>query len=410
MQSGSRDRSPVSRGGGEVPASAHGREASQGESLRELGRVTAELLHDLGGVLSVLESRVSLARGEAALGRAPSAELHRIQKDTRELRRMVVDVLDELRHASRSPDMAMPVEPLLEETVNRWLSAAPPVSPSLRSTLPEGASIAGPRTFFTRTLGNLLRNAGRHARSRIQVTARTLPEEGLLEILVEDDGQGVSEGIRSRIFEPLVAGTDQGTGLGLSFSQWAVERMGGTLELLDDGELGGATFRLRLPLASPGATPYLTRRPLPDELAALSGLRVVLVEDDPSLLRVLRRRLEGEGADVLTPAIPSGEELGRMVRDIEAWQPDLLLVDFDLGGLSGVEVYGAVTARSPELAGCVCFLTGGAAPSDAPPDAPVLNKLEEWEELVTRILALHARQRSTSATTIAQPPHRSPDS
>ncbi len=393
MKPGSPDRPPASGRSSETRASDDRPARPPEDSLWELGRVSAELLHDLGGVLSVLEGRVALARGEAALGRAPSAELRRIEKDTRELRLMVLDVLDELRHATRSPDMAVPVAPLLEETVNRWLSAAPAVSPSLNSSLPEGTSIAGPRTFFTRTLGNLLRNAGRHARSRIHITARTLPGPGQLEILVEDDGQGVQEEIRSRIFEPLVAGTGHGTGLGLSFSQWATGRMGGTLELLEEGGLGGATFRLRLPVAPPGPGPGRARTRPPDQPGSLRGLRVVVVDDDPSLVRVLRRRLEGEGAEVLIPAIPPPEELGLLIRDVESWQPDLLLLDFDLGGLSGVDLYEALTARSPELSGRVCFLTGGAPPPDAPRHAPVLNKLEEWEELVAKVLALHARRR-----------------
>ena len=393
MKPGSQDRPPVSGRSSEARSPDDRPARLPEDSLWEHGRVSAELMHDLGGVLSVLEGRVALARGEAALGRAPSAELRRIQKDTRELRLMVLDVLHELQHASRSPDMAVPVAPLLEETVNRWLSAAPPVSPSLNASLPEGTRIAGPRTFFTRTLGNLLRNAGRHARSQIRITARTLPGPGKLEILVEDDGQGVQEEIRSRIFEPLVAGTGNGTGLGLSFSQWATERMGGTLELVGESELGGATFRLRLPLAPPGAALSRARQRPPDQLASLSGLRVVVVDDDPSLLRVLRRRLEREGAEVLTPTIPPYEELGLLIRDIGSWRPDLLLLDFDLGGLSGVDLYEALIARAPDLSGSVCFLTGGASPPDAPLHAPVLNKLEEWEELVTRILALHVRRR-----------------
>ena len=108
----------------------------QDRRLRELGVVTGELMLDLGGIVSILAGRVALAREEATLGRTPTDELARIQADTDELRRMVLEILDELRGVHPSPEVTFPVTDTLEETVDRWLIGAPSVNTTLESSLP----------------------------------------------------------------------------------------------------------------------------------------------------------------------------------------------------------------------------------------------------------------------------------
>lgn len=354
--------------------------------LKSLGRISAELLHDLGSHLSVLEGRVAVARTESALGRSTSGELARIQAETRELRKMVIDVLDEIRGAPRSPEVTTPVQPLLEEVIHRWLSGAPRVSPSLRTTLPSDTQVPGPRSFYSRALGNLLRNASRHARSRILITACCVDAGRVVEIVVEDDGDGVPPELRAGIFLPFVASSGGGTGLGLSFAKWAAEQLGGSLELISEpGELGGAAFRFQVPLQrSPGAL-----RHSPDEREPKGclpeGVRVAIIDDDQAIRRVLRRRFHGEGARVLTPSLTHLDEVGTLLEELVRWDPEIILLDLNLGGgLSGIDIYEMLARRYPHLASRLLFLTGGPAPDHAI-GAPVLNKLQDWDDLVERM-------------------------
>jgi len=67
-----------------------------------------------------------------------------------------------------------------------------------------------------------------------------------LELQVIDDGPGVPEGIRDRIFNPLVSGREGGSGLGLALAQTYVQNHGGTLEC--DSRPGRTVFTLLLPL------------------------------------------------------------------------------------------------------------------------------------------------------------------
>jgi two-component system sensor histidine kinase HydH len=94
---------------------------------------------------------------------------------------------------------------------------------------------------------NLLLNALDFSRSRIVVTTRA-GENGVAEFAVADDGPGVPEKDRGRIFDRFVTTRPGGTGLGLSTSREIAEAHGGSLTLAETPG-GGATFVARLPPA-----------------------------------------------------------------------------------------------------------------------------------------------------------------
>ncbi|MEU5901267.1 MULTISPECIES: HAMP domain-containing sensor histidine kinase [Streptomyces] len=114
----------------------------------------------------------------------------------------------------------------------------------------KSAEVAGSRGQLARVLGNLLNNAQRHARSRVTVTTRSDGAWAVLE--VADDGSGVPEGERERIFERFVRLDDArtrdegGAGLGLAIARDVAVRHGGTL-VVREAPSGGALFELRLP-------------------------------------------------------------------------------------------------------------------------------------------------------------------
>ncbi|MPY60497.1 sensor histidine kinase [Streptomyces spongiae] len=110
--------------------------------------------------------------------------------------------------------------------------------------------VAGSRSQLARVLGNLLDNAQRHARDRIDVALRTEGTWAVLE--VADDGSGVPPEERERIFERFVrldesrSRDDGGAGLGLAIARDIAVRHGGTLRV-GEAPAGGALFALRLP-------------------------------------------------------------------------------------------------------------------------------------------------------------------
>ncbi|MFC4493809.1 sensor histidine kinase [Streptomyces ovatisporus] len=112
--------------------------------------------------------------------------------------------------------------------------------------------VAGSRGQLTRVVVNLLQNAQRHAASEVTVTVRETVREGRrwMELEVSDDGPGVPESERERIFERFVRLDDArsrdegGAGLGLAIARDVATRHGGTLSVVE-----GARFVLRLPAA-----------------------------------------------------------------------------------------------------------------------------------------------------------------
>jgi signal transduction histidine kinase len=112
--------------------------------------------------------------------------------------------------------------------------------------------VAGSRAQVGRVLTNLLDNARRHARSAVTVTVRQEGDRAV--VAVADDGDGVAETDRERIFERFVrldearSRDDGGAGLGLAIARDVAVRHGGTLTV-GRAPTGGALFELRLPQA-----------------------------------------------------------------------------------------------------------------------------------------------------------------
>lgn len=116
----------------------------------------------------------------------------------------------------------------------------------------EAVEVSGSRGQLGRVLANLLDNAQRHARERITVSVRREGDQAV--VGVADDGEGVADADRERIFERFVrldaarSRDEGGAGLGLAIARDVAVRHGGTLTT-GAAPAGGALFELRLPLA-----------------------------------------------------------------------------------------------------------------------------------------------------------------
>jgi signal transduction histidine kinase len=125
----------------------------------------------------------------------------------------------------------------------------------------EPVRVVGDRGQLARVVRNLVDNACRHARSTVLVTVRRDGRHAVLD--VTDDGPGVPVAERARVFQRFVrlddarARAEGGAGLGLAIVAEVVAAHGGTVAALD-GPLGGALFRVRLPLPDDDASPTPT--------------------------------------------------------------------------------------------------------------------------------------------------------
>src|SRR5690606_235268 len=165
----------------------------------------------------------------------------------------------------------------------------------------------------------------------------SLPPDDYVELAVSDTGMGMSEEVRARAIEPFFTTkpAGEGTGLGLSQVYGVVRESGGTL-LIDSEPGRGTTIRLILrsgsdladsPLTQPHAT-----QPIQTS-GAESQIRVLVVDDDRLVRRFMAEPLRSLGYQV-TEAADGNAALEQLRTDAY----DLLIVDFAMPGMNGVEV------------------------------------------------------------------------
>ncbi len=117
---------------------------------------------------------------------------------------------------------------------------------------PEPIEIFSDEVLLAEILDNLLRNAGRHAKSKVVVEAERA--EGFARVIVTDDGVGIMPGHAEKLFRPFFTTANGGHGLGLFVSRLWAQALGGRLELAAPRHsvLGGASFQIVLPTKRPG--------------------------------------------------------------------------------------------------------------------------------------------------------------
>jgi two-component system NtrC family sensor kinase len=191
-----------------------------------------------------------------------------------------------------------------------------------------------------------------------------------LEVL--DDGPGIPEQFLSRLFEPFFTTKDsgEGTGLGLSVSYGIVAAHQGFIAA-ENRPGGGARFVVELPVAD--AADLVVPPPRPSSYPVRPA-HILVIEDEHPVATVLTRLLAGDGHQV-TVAQEGAEALARL----QAEPFDLVVTDFKMPGMSGVEFYRSVTAVHPGLASRIIFTTGDVLSADtrrffAEIGAPVLYK------------------------------------
>lgn len=214
-------------------------------SWQALARKTAhEVKNSLTPIRLTMEEIVARQTGEDAEFLRQAAQIVIDEVNSLERR---VRAFSEL--ASEPPVSLEPVDinSALEERAAFLRSAHPDVIYDLQLTPERPAAMADPdlaKAVFT----NLLENAAEAARPGGVVLVRTSQRRGAAVVEIHDSGPGLSPQVRSTIFEPTISFKKGGMGIGLSIARKSALLCGGDVELID-GELGGAAFRVTLPLA-----------------------------------------------------------------------------------------------------------------------------------------------------------------
>lgn len=226
------------------------------------------------------------------------------------------------------------------------------IAPDLPRVLGDPARL---EQVFVNLLSNAI-HAVRQVKPPRLITIRTGRDEHNVWLTLTDNGPGIPAPLRRRLFRPFVTTKGrQGTGLGLYISRQIVRDAGGDIEAEASPE-GGAQFRIRLRAADEGEwliTPKDQQRPA--EPTTLSGVRVLLVDDEAALRRPIARFLSRRGAEVSEAG--DGIEALERLKALEG-QVDVLLADLRMPRLDGVGLHAELRKAYPALADRVVFLSG----------------------------------------------------
>ena len=322
-----------------------------------LAALAHELRNPLGAVAGAVEV-LNLVGGDGPALRARTV----IAQQVHHLSRMVDDLLDVGRVAVGK--IALAPEPLdLAALVSRCIAALPGDDRQHRrvEVSAESAWVDADPTRMEQVFGNLLSNAIKYTAPGGWIHVSVAKDGPCAVLRVQDNGAGIDEDLRPRIFEPFVQGgrplsrAPGGLGIGLTLVRRLVELHGGTVSAASDGASRGSTFEIRLP-----------RRPAPEHgmvRAAQAGTglrrRILIVEDNEDAGEMYRLLLEMSGHEVLVAETGTdGLELLRTAR------PDVALVDIGLPGLDGYEIARRFRAEPDSRRVLLVALTGYGSASD----------------------------------------------
>ncbi|MDI6858365.1 MAG: ATP-binding protein [Dehalococcoidia bacterium] len=215
------------------------------------------------------------------------------------------------------------------------------------------------RRRIVQVLTNILNNAAKFSPLTSTITMRVERDSDHVTIHITDQGRGIPEEKLSQLFKKFsqlheTSATHSGTGLGLAICKGIVEAHGGRIWADSPGEGKGATFSFTLPITIEAeAAPAAARG-----TAVRRGdrTRILAVDDELQVLRYLQHALEGAGYQPLVTGDSS-----QVVKLVEMEEPDLVLLDLRLPGLSGFDLLQRIREFS---AVPVIFLTASDSDED----------------------------------------------
>jgi PAS domain S-box-containing protein len=317
-----------------------GERAARGEAER-LNRMKDEFLatlsHELRNPLNAIVGWVHVLQRTAGVIPEVKRGLEVIERNSRLQSHLIADLLDYagMRFGK------MHLEKTVIDPVAAIQSALTVVTPLAQSkSVHLGADLAagthlvmGDDARIQQIVWNLVNNAIKFTPPGGQVTVSTGIVGGQYEIAVSDTGRGISPEFLPYIFDRFSqqeAGSSKtfsGLGIGLTIVKHLVEAHGGTISANSAGEGLGARFTVRLPLTQE------VLRTMPRTTVPLSGMKILVVEDDADTRAFIARVLGAAGATVAEAS--SGDQALALLK---TENPDMLVSDIGMAKWDGYQL------------------------------------------------------------------------
>ena len=338
-------------------AELHLREAGN-ERLESLGLVAGGVAHEFNNQLVSVVSEASMLREDETLSHDMREAIGRIDGAPRQL----------LAFAGRGRFVTAMLDPdaLVADTKPRLVRMVPP-SVTLAIVAEAGATaVEADRSLLRQVMLDLVENAvdAVGVKGTIEVVTRIVAVDGRdwWELEIHDDGVGMDDATRARMFDPFFSTKKDHRGLGLSAVLGIVRRLGGDIGAAS--QLGfGTTVRVRLPVV-PGIAPP-RRRTTSEQppLEKLTGLKILVADDEPTVRQTVQRALIRRSA---IPVIAcDGGEAEELLRTQKF---DVVLLDVMMPKKTGYQLVPIVRETQPDVP--VILMSGYSEQAGGdPPDA-----------------------------------------
>jgi two-component system cell cycle sensor histidine kinase/response regulator CckA len=367
------------------------RQILQNEKLVTVGRMAAGIAHEINNPTAALLANLAVIEE-----RVHTTELAELIGDCGHAAERIRDVVRNLKSFAHIDDgevRLVDINELLEGTIRLAFNEIRHRARIEKDFGPNLPQIVASPGKLGQVFLNLVVNAahaideGRVEANKISITTRL--EGNSIRIDIEDSGKGISPDVMLHIFDPFFTTkpVDMGTGLGLTICHDIVQKHKGKIQV--SSEVGrGTLFSIRLPTATGLELPARIAAPTP---AVVSRSKLLIIDDEESLLRSFQRMLAGQHE--VTTALGGRAALELLRR--EGTHYDVLLCDVMMPEIDGVELHRWIAEEHPGLERRMVFISGGAFTSRAREflariDNPQLEKpfsLEQLRRSIATILA-----------------------
>lgn len=333
------------------------------DRMVSLGTLAAGVAHEVNNPLAYVMTNLQVAQELTRQDPVPGEGIEECLVDALDGCVRVKRIVEDLRQLTRPPDAdicANSAEEILERCVhiatNEIRHRARIVREYKRAPL-----VVCSEGRLSQVLLNLLLNAAQAmpvgGADKMQLTVRIDSRGDDVVIEVQDTGSGIAPEALPRVFDPFFTTKSPGvgTGLGLSICHTLVTQMGGSIAV--ESEVGAGTLvRVRLPAAAESDAPLIKAHSSAPPRSRHRA-RILVVDDEPTVGRALRRALAEHDLTVARN--------GRVGLELcEAQHFDLVLCELMMPEMTGMEFFGALSARSAGTCERVVFMSGSAFTPD----------------------------------------------
>jgi PAS domain S-box-containing protein len=299
----------------------------------------ATLSHELRSPLNVMLGWIQMLRSDHMNAESVARGLDVLDRSVRLQSKLIEDLLDvsriiagKLRIEKRRVDLAV----VATNAIEAARPAARDKGVALKATITPSLWMNADPQRLQQVVSNLLTNALKFTPEHGSIEVRLERVHDRAQIVVRDSGIGMSKDLLPRIFDRFQQGdstttrTHKGLGLGLAIVKHLVEQHGGQITAASDGPGSGSTFTVTFPVLQAAGTLQAGPSSSGVDRLLLSGIRVLVVDDEADTRATLRALLEQFGAR--PTVVATADEAFTVICHNP---PDVLLSDIAMPGQDG---------------------------------------------------------------------------